>query len=254
MKLLKKVLAITAALTIVFSAVPASAASGKALFIDKQAADKIAKVMIDAKTLVGASNLDQVRGVTFDVTVVSPDGSKLEAWNGGGIGAKIGADGSIWYQGGSWEASDKDNSSVTVNFKESFVKGMGFTKDASASGYLFMNWSGNLNDFYIDNVQFLDADGNALTLSNGATAVDFEDGDFSAFSMLLTDGDSDQSLISVADTGASDAAADTATATASDTAAAPKTGSTSYALFYVAGAAILLTGVVVLRRRKSFQA
>jgi|GEM_PF-4875497 LPXTG-motif cell wall-anchored protein len=250
MRLLKKVLAVTAALTLLFAAVPASAATGKALFIDKQDGGMIAKVLISAIDLVGASNLDQIRAITLDVTVASPDGSKLEAWNGGGIGAKIGEDGLVWYQGGSWEASDAENSTATVTFKETFVDGMGFTKDATGGAYLFMNWSGNLNDFYIDNVQLLDADGNALTLANGSTVVDFEDGDFSAFSMLLTDGDSDQSLISVEDFGATDAATDAAT---TDTKAsdAPKTGSTSFALYFIAGAAVMLTGTVVLKRRKT---
>lgn len=266
MKLFKKVLAVTAVLTLALSTVPVSAATtdvvdfengdmtgfsllltdgdsdqakisvkdlngSKALFIDKQEAGKIAKVNIDAVALVGADNLDKINSVTFDVTVVSPDGSKLEAWNGGGIGAKIGADGSVWYQGGSWEASDAENPSVTINFKETFVKGMAFTKGASAGGYLFMNWSGNLNDFYIDNVKFLDASGKALPLLLGASDAAAED--------------------TAAAADDAEAATDTA---AADTAAAtkdvPKTGSTSYALFFLAGAAVMLTGAVVMKRRK----
>lgn len=190
----------------------------KALLVDKQEAGKIAKVSIDALALVGASNLDKVRAITFDVTVVNPDGAAL-TWNGGGIGAKIGVDGSVWYQGGSWEVQDDENSSASTTFTEKFVDGMGFTKDATVSGYLFMNWSGNLNDFYIDNVKFLDADGNALALAVAGAADD---------AAVTTE----------------EVAATTDEAAATDV---PKTGVVGLGLVYGLGA--IATGAAVLKRK-----
>ncbi len=203
MKLFKKVLSVAAAIALVVTAVPANAKAAtdvvdfengdltgfemlltdadsdqsplsvaeyngsKALFVDKQDAGKIAKLQIDALALVGASNLDKIKSISFDVFVINPDGEVLN-WNGGGIGAKIGPEGIIWYQGGSWEINDAENSEGTTTFTETFVDTMGFTKDATASGYLFMNWSGNLNDFYLDNVKFLDVDGNPLEVATAA--------------------------------------------------------------------------------------
>jgi hypothetical protein len=248
MKLFKKVLSVAAALALVVTAVPANAKAAtdavdfedgnvpsaismkvddggdvsllsvadingsKALFVDVQDAALVPKVAIDISALVGSSNIDKVRTIQFDFTIVNPSGEAV-GWNGGSFGANIGADGSQWYDPADWTIQDDDNAQTeTQKMSDTFVPGMGFTKDAPGSGYLFMKWAGS-NDFYIDNLQFLDEAGNPLALA-------------------------------AADTATEEAAADDSAAAAD----VPKTGVIGLGIVYGLGA--LATGAVALKRRK----
>lgn len=260
MKLFKKVLSVAAALALVVTAVPANVKAAtdvldfedgnttgifanlqsdgvtidgdaflmsvvdyngsKALFIDVQDVANVPKVAFDVCAFVGASNIDKIATIEFDLTLVNPTG-EAAGWNGGSFGANIGADGSQWYDPADWtvEEYEKDTT-ATTKMSDTFVTGMGFTKDAAGSKYLFMKWA-NANDMYIDNVKFLDADGNALAIQTAAVE---------------------------------EAAATVETATeATTTADVPKTGTTSYALYFLAAAAVMGTGVVVMKRRKSIE-
>ena len=260
MKLFKKVLAVTTLLTLAFSAVPASAATdvidfedgntagfssnktpegkvdgdnfelsvvdyngSKALFVDVQDETQVPKLAIDVPSLVGVDNLEKVRTVEFDLTIVNPSG-EAAGWNGGSFGANIGADGSQWYDPIDWVIEEYEKAEVSQKATDTFVKGMGFTNGAAGSKYLFMKWA-NANDFYVDNVRFLDADGNPVTLVATVPAAD------------------DATV-----------AKDTKAPAAEATTEAPKTGSTSYAVFFAAGAVITLAGAFVFKRRKSIEA
>lgn len=211
MKLLKKVLSLAAVLALVVTAVPANARAAadvvdfedgnfsgfsiivptenadadadvsllsvtdlngsKALFVDTQDAGKTPKVFIDVVNLVGVDNLEAVRTLEFDFTIVNPSG-EVAGWNGGSFGASIGADGKQWYDPDDWTIEEYENATVTKKMIETFVDGMGFTNGAEASKYIFMKWAGG-NDFYIDNVRFLDADGNAIEfVTTAAEAVE----------------------------------------------------------------------------------
>lgn len=257
MKLFKKVLAVTTLLTLAFSAVPASAATdvidfedgntagfssnktadgavdgdnfelsvvdyngSKALFVDVQDETQVPKLAIDVPSLVGVDNLEKVRTIEFDLTIVNPSGDPV-GWNGGSFGANIGADGSQWYDPIDWVIEEYEKAEISQKATDTFVKGMGFTNGVAASKYMFMKWA-NVNDFYVDNVRFLDADGNAIALAAGETTE-------------------------------ANAAAPAAPA-ADKPAEAPKTGSTSYAAFFAAGAALMLAGAFAIRRRKSIEA
>lgn len=252
MKLFKKVLSLTAALSLLLATVPAYAFAAtdavdfedgnfsaftlqtkpdgsidgdpallsvtdfngsKVLFIDSQEKG-IPKIKIDLPALVGASNLDKVKTVSIDLVVTQPDAAAVP-WQGGAIGANQGADGNTWYQGTEWTVQDdlKGTSDVTT-ITTTFGDGFGFVNDTPAS-YLFMNWGNSGSDMYVDNIKFLDADGNAVAV------------------------------------GASEVAATDAAAT--DDAAVPATGSTSLALFFLAGAAMMLVGAVVLKKRNSIE-
>lgn len=200
MKLFKKILAMTTLLTLVLSAIPVNAATkkavdfengkltgvsalltdadsdqcklsvkkfngSKALFVDVKDSTKVPKIRIDVKKLVGGSNLAKVRAIKFKLTIVNPE-KKAIGWNGGGIGANIGSDGKVWYQGSQWTLEEYKESSKSMEFKEAFVTGMGFTKNAKKSSFLFMKWASKdtTNDMYIDNIQFLDKNGKAIPI------------------------------------------------------------------------------------------
>lgn len=264
MKLFKKVLSVTAALALVVTAVPANAKAAsdvvdfengsmvgfgynyasdgvtvdgaeidmsiveyngsKQLLVDIVNDDAIPKIAIDVAKLVGGDNISKIRKVEMDLTFVNPKEDGITDWVGGGIGANYGADGSKWYQndveqfsGGDWEKNYTEPIKATLTFIDDIFA---FTDNAPGSKYLLQYWGNDKSNLmYIDNVKFLDADGNALPI-------------VAADDVAATD----------------DAAAEDAGE------ATPKTGETSYALYFVAGAAVMFAGAVVLKRRKSVEA
>lgn len=284
MKIFKKALVAATILTLVFSAVPANAATNtidfengdmtgfsalltdadsdqcelsvkdfdgsKALFIDVKDSTKAPKIKIDALALVGASNLDKIRTIKFHLTIVNPKGEKI-AWNGGGLGALTGTDGSVWYQSANqWELSNDEKDTGALDYSDTFAEGKGFTKDATVSAYLFMKWSGSENDMYIDNVQFLDADGNALAIAAAGTDTGKKDTNTTDQKDTGKTGkaDKDNASTEITKTTETTKTAETAKETTTDTTEAPKTGTNSYALFFLAGAAVMLTGAVVVKK------
>lgn len=200
MKLIKKVLAVTLVLALTAFPVIASAATdavdfedgnfsafyikegdgdpsllsivdfngSKALFIDSQEKG-IPKVVIDVPALVGPDNLDKIRTIQLDLVVTQPDAAAVP-WQGGAIGSNQGADAATWYQGTEWSLQDdnKGTSDVTT-ISTTFGDGFGFVNNTPAM-YLFMNWGNSGSDMYVDNVKFLDADGNAVPLVATAAA------------------------------------------------------------------------------------
>jgi len=164
--------------------------------------------------LVGASNLDKIKTCQLDLVVTQPDAVAVP-WQGGAIGANQGVDAATWYQGsGDWSLQDDLNGTTAVTtLSTTFGDGFGFVNDTDAI-YLFMNWGNSGSDMYVDNIKFLDADGNAVALV-AAEAVEAE---------------------------------------VATPAATPKTGTTSYGLYFLAGAAVMLAGAVVLKKRKSIEA
>jgi LPXTG-motif cell wall-anchored protein len=260
MKLFKKVLAATTVLTLAFSAVPVSAATdvidfedgnvpasiimatvnddgvtpdgdpailsvvdfqgSKMLKIDTQE-NGTPKVKFLLASLVGEDNVANVGGIEYDLYIEQPSG-EVAGWNGGTIGAGPWAAGGAWYNGVGFTIEDYENATTAVNhLKETINAGLGFAD--STGFFMFMNWANNGTDDYIDNVKILDKDGNAMELVGLA-----------------------------GDAAATDTATDTTAAT-DTTSTAPKTGTTSYALFFAAGAAVMLTGAVVLKRRKTVE-
>lgn len=199
MKLLQKVLAAALVLSLAFASIPASAATrtitfengkipsgifmktddggdlsklsvkkfngSRQLYINvKDGVNKVPKLQINVGELVGAKNVDKVRTVKFDLIIVNPDKKEL-GWNGGGWGANIGKDASTWYQDPvGWVLEEYEKSKASLKYQVSFVKGMGYTKGVKDSSCLFMKWAGNDNDMYIDNIQFLDKKGKAISV------------------------------------------------------------------------------------------
>lgn len=183
----------------------------KALFIDSQESGT-PKVVIDVKALVGADNLDKVRGVQFDLVVTQPD-SDTVPWQGGAIGANQGEDAAHWYQGQEWTLQDDEKSTSDVKtISTKFDGNSGFVNDTDAM-YLFMNWGNSGSDMYVDNVKFLAEDGSAIALASGS--------------------------------GSAEAPVDT------ETSVLPKTGEQFGKLYYAIGGLVILAGliVVVAKRR-----
>lgn len=171
----------------------------------------IPKVKFYVVDLVGEENFMNVVGIEYDMIIEKPD-DVMTTWNGGTIGATpTGPSG--WANGKEWSLQDDTkNISDVTHLSHTLDKPFQF-KEADKAFFMYMNWANNGTDIYLDNIKLLGADGNAVAL-----------------------------------TGLDAAPAQVAT-TASD--AAPKTGTTSYAVPFAFGAIIMLAGAVVLRRRKS---
>ena len=132
----------------------------KALFIDTQE-NGTPKVIIDVKKLVGEDQLEQVRTISMDLVIVQPDGD-VPGWNGGAVGSSQGENAQLWYQGTEWIIEEYINNATPVTtISTTFEDGYGFLNHTEAY-YLFMNWSHNGTDMYIDNVTFYDGEGNAI--------------------------------------------------------------------------------------------
>jgi LPXTG-motif cell wall-anchored protein len=264
MKLFKKVLSVVAVLALVVSAVPANAKAATDVIdfedgsstgfgyhytsdgvtrdgdpfemsveeYDGSMQLKIAtttaaipKVVIDVITLVGGDNIDKIKKVDMDLTFVNPDSSKVADWVGGGIGANYGPDGALWYQndaeqysGGDWE----NPFTAPIKAQLTFLDGFAFTNNASGSKFLLQYWGNDKTNYmYIDNVTFYDADGNKLAIQTAEVEEVSEE---------------------VVEAVVEDTAAE-----------APKTGEVSYTLYYILGAVVMLTGTVVVKRRKSIE-
>lgn len=196
----------------------------KMLKIDTQS-NGTPKVKFMLADLVGEENVTKVQGIEYDLVIEQPSG-EVAGWNGGTIAAGPWAAGGAWFNGVGFTLEDYEkNTTAVTHFKEMVTPGFGF---ADATGFfMFMNWANNGTDNYIDNVKLLDVDGNpiAILAADAAEATVEEAADESA----------------TADDAATEEVA----------AEVPKTGSTSYALFFLAGAALMATGAVVLKKRNS---
>lgn len=189
----------------------------KMLKIDSQA-NGTPKVKFMVVDLVGEENFKNVVTIEYDMIIEKP-GDVMTTWNGGTVGATpTGPSG--WANGTEWTLQDDTkNVSDLTHLSHTLDKPFQFT-DATKAFFMYMNWANNGTDIYLDNIKFLDASGNAVALLAAAPAE----------------------------------AAPAEEAAATDSAAAPKTGEANYTLFFGLGAAAMLTGAVVIKKRRSVEA
>ena len=136
----------------------------KALKVDVQDAAKTPKIQINVSDLVDPLKLDTIQSVEFDLVIENPDGNPVGI-NNGGIGNEGEHHSPLWSQGEDWSIQDNKNSVTQVTkISRSFKKSSEKFINGKKSVYVFMKWSGNANDMYIDNLRFLDADGNPIVL------------------------------------------------------------------------------------------
>lgn len=155
--------------------------------------DSVQKIRFDITRLLAPEQLELVNSIEFDLYAeakdtlyVNEDGENAKApgWIGGGGGTET-CDGK-WYGFTDFSASGiqeyvlERSDACHVAFKF-LLAASGRNWDASMTEpYLqIMRWGmGNLSDLYIDNITFLDADGNSipLTISEG-WAVSGEEGE-----------------------------------------------------------------------------
>ena len=141
----------------------------KALKVDVQEASKFPKIQINVSDLVDPSMLSTIDSVEFDLVIENPEGNPV-GLNNGGIGNEGEHHSPLWSQGEDWSIQDDVNSVTQVTkISRKFTNNAQKFVNGKKSVYVFMKWSGNANDMYIDNLRFLDAAGNPITLIKTAT-------------------------------------------------------------------------------------
>ncbi len=158
----------------------------KQLKVDIQKDKLIPKVFFNVGEIVGYNNMDKVAKFTCEVTMQSTavlDESDPEnilydvvGWQGGAVGAQDGTGGSLpWTQAPQWSIEEYSESFKTGTL-EIDLGGATFTNGTEGSHILVMKWANESNpvDMYIDNVKFLDADGNALEVYPSEEAAEEE--------------------------------------------------------------------------------
>ena len=139
----------------------------KQLKVDVTDCANVPKVYFDINSILNKNDFDKVKTIEMDITIESKDGVTPTGWSGGAIGTQGGkAKTPNWAQT-PWEIKENDNAvskPTTIRrkfllFSERLVNG---TPDTHM---ILMKWSADIDyNMYVDNIRFLDVDGEPLSL------------------------------------------------------------------------------------------
>ena len=137
----------------------------KQLKVDVTDCANVPKVYFDLNSMLNSDDFDKVKTIQMDVTFESKDGVTPPGWAGGAIGTQGGeAKTPNWAQT-AWECGEYDKAvsdPVTVErkfllYSERLVNG------TEGTHMILMRWGSEVDyNMYVDNIRFLDADGNAI--------------------------------------------------------------------------------------------
>lgn len=139
----------------------------KQLKVDVTDCANVPKVYFDLNSMLGSDDFDKVKTIQMDVTFESKDGVTPPGWAGGAIGTQGGeAKTPNWAQT-AWECGEYDKAvsdPVTIErkfllYSERLVNG------TEGTHMILMRWGSEVDyNMYVDNIRFLDADGNAIAV------------------------------------------------------------------------------------------
>ena len=150
----------------------------KRLKVDVQKKTNAPKVWFDLDKITDRSNTVQIRKITFDLTLVPKTEEGIIGWAGGAVGAAGGFDTSLkgsgqvnpsWNQG-TWDGGAYDPGvAAEVKIERKFMmKNEFYTEDGINPFFGLMRWAAadDADNYvmYIDNIQLLDSNGNALPI------------------------------------------------------------------------------------------
>lgn len=147
----------------------------------------VQKILFDAAKLLSPENLAKVRSIEMDVyadataeLLKNEDGSMVKApgWIGGGGGANVAGD--TWYDFSEWEGGEYNfEMSGAVHAEMKFLLAAGgkcWDETMEEATFQIMRWGAkNEGNMYVDNIVFLDEDGNSLPIEKSGvddTAVE----------------------------------------------------------------------------------
>ncbi|MCM1529666.1 MAG: hypothetical protein NC093_06670 [Alistipes sp.] len=140
----------------------------------------VQKILFDGAKLLSPENLAKVRSIEMDVyadataeELENEDGSMVKApgWIGGGGGANVAGD--TWYDFSEWEGGEYNfEMSGAVHVEMKFLLAAGgkcWDETMEEATFQIMRWGAqNEGNMYIDNIVFLDEDGNSLPIEKSA--------------------------------------------------------------------------------------
>lgn len=147
----------------------------------------VQKILFDGAKLLSAENLAKVRSIEMDVyadataeDLKNEDGSMVKApgWIGGGGGANMAGD--TWYDFSEWEGGEYNfEMSGAVHVEMKFLLAAGgrcWDETMDEATFQIMRWGAqNEGNMYVDNIVFLDEEGNSLPIEKSAEAGSDED-------------------------------------------------------------------------------
>ena len=145
----------------------------KQLKVEIQDSTLIPKIKFDFAAMIGSSNLENVDKITLDMTIESQDGVTPPGWSGGAIGTQA----PNWSQG-DWTVEEYENStSATTTIERKFLLPTDkLVNDSEDPHLLVMKWAGEVGvNIYIDNITFLDKDGNKIAVNIGGAPATSND-------------------------------------------------------------------------------
>lgn len=148
----------------------------KQLKVDVQDKTLSPKIQFDLNSIVGTDNLSDVSVIQMEVTIASKDGTTPPGWIGGALGTVGPENSPAWaqsdYSGEEYENPVAETILIERKFLLPSQKLVSGTEGTTA---LLMRWSADVDYYmYVDNVKFLDADGNEMALNVGGAAAEAE--------------------------------------------------------------------------------
>lgn len=150
----------------------------KQLKVDVQDCSLLPKIVFDVNALAGTDNLSDIDRIEMELTFASKDGTTAPGWIGGCIGTTGSNDTPAWdqsdFEGGEYE---KAVSEVIVAERKFLLPAKKFVSGTEGSVIQLMRWGCEVPYYmYVDNIRFLDKDGNelALALTSAAPAAETE--------------------------------------------------------------------------------
>lgn len=149
-------------------------------FTDDNSADlsvKVQKISINVLKLLGSEGVAKVRSIEFDVyaqatadglSTDDAEGVRAPGWIGGG-GGTVTAKDDKWYDFQEFSGGEYDfETSGPVHAQFRFLladSGLCWSEDMEDPNFLIMRWGiANESDLFIDNIVFLDEDGNSIPI------------------------------------------------------------------------------------------
>lgn len=146
----------------------------KQLKVDVTDCANVPKVYFDLNSMINPDDFDKVKTIEMDVTFESKDGTTAPGWAGGAIGTQGGdAKTPDWGQT-AWECGEYDKAvsePVTIQrkfllYSERLVNG------TEGTHMILMRWGSEVDyNMYVDNIRFLDPDGNAIPVELKASTA-----------------------------------------------------------------------------------
>ena len=146
----------------------------KQLKVDVNDCANVPKVYFDINSMLDPDDFDKVKTIQMDVTFESKDGVTPPGWAGGAIGTQGGEAKTPGWAQTAWDCGEYDKAvsdPVTIErkfllFSERLVNG------TEGTHMILMRWGSEVDyNMYVDNIRFLDSDGNAIEVSLKGTAA-----------------------------------------------------------------------------------